>query len=135
MARILGIDFGMKRCGLAVTDILQISVNPLHAVSREGLDEYLDVYIKKEDVEAVVIGKPYHADGTPMKLAEEIDRFGQSLLNRFPELSIHFYDESFTSRDASKILAQTNKKKTRRDKSKLDVMSAVLILQKFLHHI
>ncbi len=135
MGRILGLDFGEKRCGLAVTDELQIAVHPLIAIERTALDEYLNAYVEAEDVEALVVGMPYHADGSRMAWTKKIDDFVSSFQSKYPNISVHYQDESYTSAKAAGILAQSPKKKTRRSKAKLDILSAVLILQQFLKHI
>lgn len=135
MARILGLDFGEKRCGLSTTDTLQIAVHPLVGVARDGLMHFLIEYLSQEEVERLVIGFPQHSDGTPTKLKLQIDKFLSEFSKLFPDVIVSFQDESFTSIEASMILAKTNKKKVRKDKTKLDVLSAVLILQRYLNHI
>ena len=135
MARIIGIDFGMKRCGLSATDTLQIAVHPLAAVLREDLMIYFMDYLSKEEVELIVFGLPLHADGRPTQLKEEIDKFVGQLEKKYPNIPVAFQDESFTSAEASSILVRTQKKKVRKNKTKLDVLSAVLILQRYLKHI
>lgn len=135
MGRILGIDYGGKRCGVAVTDPLQISVNPLQAVTTADLFDFILAYVADEEVDMIVIGRPTHADGSPTQLVPKIETFRKKLKKSIPSIKIVFANEAYTSSDASKILAITNKKKTRKNKSKLDVLSAVLILQRYLHHI
>ena len=135
MSRVVGIDYGRKRCGVAATDPLQIAVHPLAAVSREDLEDYLEDYVQKEDVSLVVFGIPTHADGSKMSLAADIEKFALDFTTRHKGIKTDFQDESYSSYDASRILAVTAKKKTRKDKSKLDILSAVLILQRYLQHI
>ena len=135
MARILSIDFGMKRCGLAVTDPLQIIVNPLTTVSKSELLLYLKKYMESEEVEKVVIGLPVHRDGTFTNLKQEIDKFVVQFEKDLPGIEIDFADERFTSVEAKEIIfrSQVSKKK-RRDKSLVDKISATLILQRYLQH-
>ena len=135
MGRILGIDYGQKRCGVAATDSLQIAVHPVSAVPASELLSFLSEYLMKEDVEKIVFGRPTHADGQPTKLNVQIDKFIFDFSKKHQEIEIAFQDESYTSVEASRILSQTNKKKIRKDKSKLDILSAVLILQRYLKHI
>jgi putative Holliday junction resolvase len=135
MARVLGIDYGTKRCGAAVTDNLQIAVHPLAAVSRVELPAFLEDYVIQEEVERVVFGIPTHADGNLMNLGVEIKKFAKDFASQHKEIVVDFQEESFTSHEASQILTVTTKKKKRKDKSKLDVLSAVLILQRYLQHI
>ena len=136
MARILAIDYGKKRTGIAVTDPLQIIVNGLDTVETKELIDYLQTYMKSEDVEKVVFGLPTHADGNYTYLKEDIDKTSEKIKELFPNLSVHFQDEYLTSVEAKKaILLSGAKKKKRRDKQLVDKVSAVLILQRFLGHI
>lgn len=136
MARILSIDYGRKRCGIAATDPLQIIVTAIDTVSTHTLLEYLDTYLTQEEVEKIVFGKPTHADGSETFLMEDINTFIKKILKQYPNLVIDFQDESFTSFDAKNIIMQSGaKKKKRRDKALIDKVSAVLILQKYLNHI
>lgn len=136
MARILGIDYGTKRCGLAVTDPLQIVVNPLNYVETHLLREFLDEYLSKEEVEKIVIGEPFHRDGTHPKFYSEIVGLKNYLRKRYPAIAIDNQDETFTSYEAKKKLVEAQlPKKKRQEKGRLDVMSAVLILQEYLGHI
>jgi len=136
MARILGIDYGGKRTGLSVTDPLQIIVSALDTVATENLHDYLKKYLAQEEVEKIVFGKPTHSDGTETALMKKINEFVKKLRIEFPLLSIDFIDESFTSVMAKEIIFQSGVKKSkRRDKSLVDRVSAVIILQKYLGHI
>ena len=135
MARIIGIDFGLKRCGVAATDVLQIAVHPVATIERSDLLQYLSEYIAKEPVEKIVFGKPVHRDGNPTDLMPVIQKFASDFSVRHPQIRIDFHDESYTSVHATKILQATKRKKARRNKSNVDVVSAVLILQQYLNHI
>ena len=135
MGRIMGIDYGEKRCGVSATDTLQIAVHPVTAVPQTDLAAFIIEYISTEPVDKIVFGRPCHTDGTPTTLVPKMEKFIGTLSNELADISVDFQDESFTSVEASRILAQTAKKKVRKEKSKLDVLSAVLILQRYLNHI
>ena len=136
MARILSIDYGRKRCGIAVTDPLQIIVNGLETVERDRLIDYLKDYFISEEVEKIVLGEPFHPDGNPAQMAPEIRNFAKKLKKIWPEIEVVLHDESYTSSEAEKILVQTTKEKERRqNKGLVDRVSAVLILQDYLNHI
>lgn len=135
MARIIGIDYGMKRCGIAVTDVLQIAVHPLTAIPTSDIEAYLLDYMAQENVEAIVFGYATHADGKPMNMMENVNKLAKTLKHKCPSVDIAFQDEAFSSREASAVMRLTTPKKQRQSKSKLDVISAILILQRYLRHI
>ncbi len=136
MGRILSIDYGRIKTGLAVTDPLQIVVGGLDTILTSKLMSFLEDYIPAEDVVKVVIGYPYHADGTPAQLAPEIDLLSKNIRKSFPQLEVVLYDESMTTRRAKEIILQSGyKKKKRRDKFLVDKVSAILILQDYLNHL
>ncbi len=133
VARILAIDFGTKRCGIAVSDPLQIIANPLETVSSDQLEGFLIQYCKQEEVSTIVVGEPFHLDGNPAQIHPQVIRFVQRLKQLFPDKTVVTQDERFTSEDAKKIiLASGVRKKKRRDKSLVDRVSAVLILQEYM---
>lgn len=133
MARIMAVDYGKKRTGLAVTDSFQIIASALDTVETPVLKEYLTHYFQKEEVECVVIGEPTHKDGTATYLEEDIKTFIDWLKISFPTIKIARHDETGTSADAKSILLRSGaKKKKRRDKSLLDKISATIILQEYL---
>lgn len=135
MARILAIDYGTKRIGVAVTDPLQIIANGLDTVPTEQIFEFLKNYLATEEVETIVVGEPMHLDGTPAQLAPQIGQFKKKLNELFPEVQVVSQDERFTSEDAKRIILQSGaKKKKRRDKALVDKISAVLILQEYLEN-
>lgn len=134
MGRIMSIDFGKKRTGLAVTDPLQIIVSPLTTVDTEQLMEFLQDYLLKEEVEQIVIGQPGE-DGEGSHIENDIKELKEKIGKKFPGLSVVFHDENFTSKRAVEILVMTSKKKDRRKKENIDKVSAVLILQSYLNHI
>ncbi len=136
MPRILAIDYGIKKCGLAVTDPLQIIVSPLKTVKTSSLLSYLKMYFSDEEVEKVVMGMPSNLDGTPTYLVDYINKFVKTLNKEFSELSVDYQNENFSSLQAKEIILKSGlTKKQRQDKSRLDKISAVIILQRYLKHI
>ncbi len=135
MARILAIDYGLKRTGLAVTDPLQIIATGLDTVETKELLPFLKNYFSEEEVEGIVIGEPKHLDGTPTHLMPKIEALIKKINELFPDIKVDLQDERFTSADAKRIILQSGaKKKKRRDKALVDKISAVLILQEYLQH-
>lgn len=133
MARILSIDYGTKRIGIAVSDPLQIIANGLDTVATKDIFEYLNNYFDQEEVECIVIGEPRHADGNPTHLTPVIEKFKKRLHQLYPDKEIVLQDERFTSVDAKRIIRESGaKKKKRQDKSLVDKVSAVLILQDYM---
>ena len=133
MSRIMSIDYGTKRVGVAVTDPLQIIANGLETVANPDIFNFLKRYINEEEVEEMVVGMPYHLDGNPTELSPMIEDFIKKVNKLFPAIKVVTQDERFTSADAKKIILQSGaKKKKRRDKSLVDKISAVLILQEYL---
>lgn len=136
MKRILGIDYGKKRTGISTTDPLQIIVSGLETVETSGLRQFLKTYLAEEPVEKVVIGLPYHKDGTPTQLHDDINKLVSWFNKHYGHIMIDYIDEGFTSADAKDIiLSSGTRKKKRRDKALVDKVSAILILQKYLGHI
>ncbi|MBI1305912.1 MAG: Holliday junction resolvase RuvX [Bacteroidetes bacterium] len=133
MARILAIDYGARRVGLAVTDPMQIIASELTTVSTETTLEYLKKYLSTEPVESFIVGQPRRMSGELSDIESEIVVFITKLKELFPEIPVFRYDERFTSKMASRSLIESGvKKKDRRDKSRLDSISATLILQGYL---
>ena len=136
MARIIGLDYGISRTGLAVTDPLQIIVNPLTVVKTGDLLAYLKDYLTEEDVEKIVIGKVVHRDGNAIYFEENIVDLIKKINKLFPGIEIDRQDESFTSAESKDLILKMGiKKKKRQDKGLVDKISAVLILQRYLNHI
>ena len=136
MSRILAIDYGLKRTGIAVTDPLQIIVSPLTTIPTKELFDYLKEYFSTEDVELIVFGDPKHADGQPTHVSEKVHKFAQFLNKELPQMPIAFEDESFSSVEAMQtILLSGAKKKKRREKGILDKVSAAIILERYLQRI
>lgn len=136
MGRILAIDYGGKRTGLAVTDPLQIIATALETVPSREVISYLKRYLQKETVDALVVGMPKKLDNTDTNATALVNRFLEQLAKEFPGMPIHTVDERFTSRMAfDAMLAGGMKKKDRRDKSNIDKISAVIILQSYLERL
>lgn len=124
----------MRRCGLAVTDPLQIIAQPLKTVNYMHIKDFLKTYVKNENVESIVIGMPYNMDGTPSEMSRAVDQFKIWLTSQFPNLTIHDVDERLTSIEAKRIVRDTVKsKKKRRNKELVDRISASIILESYLN--
>mgnify|MGYP003869214341 CR=1 FL=1 len=133
MGRILGVDYGAKRCGIAVTDTLKISINPLTVKKPEELLEFLQGYIDTSEVEELVIGWPTHADGRETYLSSEIQKFLSNFTRLYPAITIVKVDEAFSSSDARQLIWDSGaKKKKRRSKSLVDQMSAIVLIKRYL---
>ena len=134
MSRILAIDYGKKRTGIAVTDPLRIIANGLATVSTSELFEFLSQYITKESVGQIVIGKPIQPNGQPSENLARVEQFVNRWRKIHPELPIDYYDERFTSVIAHQAMITGGvKKKTRReDKGLVDEISATIILQDYM---
>ena len=133
MGRILAIDYGRKRCGIAVTDILQISANGLPTVRSCDLIPFLKEYCEKESVDKFIIGEPKDLKGNPSESMRYITPFLNKLKKDFPNIPVEMYDERFTTAIAhQEMIAAGFKKKDRQQKGKADEMSAVLILTSYL---
>ena len=132
--RILSIDYGKKRTGLAVTDPLQIIAGGLGTVETSVLYEYIEAYIQREQVERIVIGKPMQPNGQPSENMVRVENFYNRWRKAHPEIPIEYYDERFTSGLAHRAMIDGGvKKKTRREnKGLVDEISATIILQDYL---
>jgi putative holliday junction resolvase len=133
MGRILGIDFGTKRIGLAITDPLCIFASPLKTVKTSEFDNFIEEYIKTESIEEFVIGYPVTLNNHASESVKYINPFIKKLKRLFPEIPVNQVDERFTSGMALKAMIEGGvKKNERRDKSMVDKISASIILQSFL---
>lgn len=134
MARILAIDLGTKRTGLAVTDPLKILANPLETIETGQLMNYLNSYCAKEEVEAIVLGLPTRLNGQDNEMTPRVMKLKQELEKAFPNKTIALEDERFTSKMAMQsMIAMGSKKKDRIEKAgNLDKVSAAIILQSYL---
>ena len=133
MARIMGIDFGTKRIGLAVTDPLQIIASPLETVETKRIFEYLKDYLFTEQVEQFVVGEPQKLNGSEAEIMPLIRAFIENLNKHFPDIPVDLHDERYTSKDAQRIiLASGIKKMKRQDKTLVDRISASIILKEWM---
>ncbi len=134
MGRILSIDYGKKRTGLAVTDPLRIIANGLATIPTSDIFDYLTQYVAKEPVDQLVIGKPIQPNGQPSENLARVENFVNRWRKLHPEMPIDYYDERFTSVIAHQaMIAGGVKKKTRReDKGLVDEISATIILQDYM---
>jgi putative holliday junction resolvase len=134
MARILALDFGMKRTGIAVTDELQIIASGLTTVPTVDLLPFLEQYFAKEEVELVLLGEPKQMDNTASQSEVEIQKFFKKFSEKFPEKKVVRVDERFTSKMAFQSMIDSGlKKKQRRNKALVDEISATIILQSYLY--
>lgn len=133
MARILALDYGKKRTGIAVTDPLQIIASALDTVDSNELIGYLKKYFLREEVERIVIGYPLNFDDSPTDATPLVEKFIGKFLHVFPSLPVEKWDERMTSKMASQSISQMGlKKKNREEKGLIDQVSAVIILQEYL---
>ncbi len=133
MGRILGIDYGTKRIGLAVTDPLKLFASPLETIRSADFEAFMNDYIMEEQIEAFVVGYPVTMNNTPSDSVKYLDPFIKKLKRQFPGKPVHLVDERFTSIIAQRALIEGGvKKNDRRDKSLIDKISAAIILQSFL---
>ena len=133
MARILSIDYGRKRTGIAVTDPLQIIAGGLATVSTSELFEWLQQYLKREQVERIVIGEPRQPNGQPSENLQRVQQFVARWRKAHPEVPIDYYDERFTSVLAHQAMIDGGlRKKARQDKALVDEISATIILEDYL---
>lgn len=133
MGRILAIDYGKKRTGLAVTDPLRITANPLLTIETKGLINWLQTYFEKEKVDIVVIGHPTQMNGEESESMNYIRPFIGNFKKQFPTIPIAMYDERFTSVLAHQaMIAGGMKKKDRQDKAIVDKIAACIILEGYL---
>ena len=136
MARILAIDYGKKRTGLAVTDPMRIFAQPLLTVPTHTLLDWLADYLKKEQVDSVVLGKPTQMSGEDSESAKYVEPFVNGFKKRFPQITLVRYDERFTSVLAHRAMIDGGmKKKQRQDKAVVDKIAACIILEDYLEYI
>ena len=135
MGRILAIDYGSKRVGIAVTDPLKMIATGLTTVHSKDVISFLKDYINREEVECVVVGEPRRMNNEPSRVAALIDVFIKSLKKNFPGLKIERMDERFTSKMAFQTMIEAGlKKKARQNKELVDEISATIILQSYLEY-
>jgi putative Holliday junction resolvase len=135
MGRIIGIDYGVKRIGLAVTDPLQIFASPLITISPGEFDNFMKGFLLTDKVDAFVIGYPMQMNNQPSESVVYVNPFIKKLKKTYPEIHIYLADERFTSQMAFRTMIDGGvKKKDRQDKSMVDKISASIILQSFLEN-
>ena len=131
--RILAIDYGEKRTGIAVTDEMQIIASGLTTIPSATTLDFLKDYFNKEKVEAVLIGDPKQMNGDPSQSAEAINAFTQKFTGQFPDMQVVRVDERFTSKMAFQTMINSGlKKKQRQNKALIDEISATIMLQDYL---
>ena len=136
MGRILGIDYGRKRTGLAVTDPLGIVAGNLATVPTHTLMQFIQDYIEREQVDRIVIGNPMQLNGQPSESMKYITPFVNRLKKVLPDMPVVMYDERFTSTLAHQAMIDGGMKKSdRRDKSRVDAIAATIILNDYLQSI
>ncbi len=133
MPRILAIDYGIKRTGIAVTDELQIIASGLTTIPTETAIAFLKDYFLKENVAKVIIGEPKQMNGQPSESAEIIEKFVTKFKSEFPEMNLERVDERFTSKMAFQTMIDSGlKKKQRQNKALIDEIAATIMLQDYL---
>lgn len=133
MSKVLAIDYGQKRTGIAITDSLRMIASPLETVDTSKIFEYLDKIIQKEKIVDIVVGEARHLDGNASEITLLQEKFCKEITKKFPSIVIHRIDEMYTSKLASQALVMGGmKKKDRQIKGNLDKVSAAIILQQFL---
>lgn len=133
MSRILAIDYGSKRVGIAVTDPMQIVANGLTTIHSKDVMNYLAEYMEKETVDTIVIGYPTNLDGTETDATPLVKGFVRKIRKAFPAQTIETWNEQFTSKSAKNAMIEGGlRKKQRQDKALVDKISATLILQSYL---
>ena len=133
MPRVLAIDYGLRRTGLAVTDPLQIIANGLTTVESPRLINFLKEYLKKEEVEMIIIGEPKNWDDTDTHATPLVKKLVEKLRKEFPQMPITMVDERFTSKMASRAMIDMGmKKKQRQNKALVDEIAATIMLQEYL---
>lgn len=133
MGRIIAIDYGTKRTGIAVTDPGQMIASPMETVATHELMLFLEEYFRKEEVEILVVGHPTRTDGSDSESMRPLRFFVQAFKKRFPTMKVEWMDERFTSKMAvDAMVAGGMKKSDRREKGNIDKISASLILQSWM---
>jgi len=133
MGRIIAIDFGTKRTGIAVTDLLKIIATGLTTLQTKDVLDFLTTYLKSEQVECIVIGEPKTLANEDSNIAPKVNEFVKKLKEKFPNIPIDRMDERFTSKIAQQtMLAGGLKKKDRQNKATVDRISATIILQDYM---
>ena len=133
MVKALGIDFGLKRTGFAMTDDSGIIASPLETIDSNELPVYLKKLIEGQKIQLIVIGFPLSMDGTDTDITENVRQFEKFVKASYPSLKVVLYDERMTSKIAQNALIQISKKQQRKQKGLIDKMSAAIILQDYMN--
>ncbi|MAB58185.1 MAG: Holliday junction resolvase RuvX [Aequorivita sp.] len=135
MGRVLALDYGSKRTGIAITDELQLIASGLTTVATSTLRDFLKKYIASEKVDLVLVGEPKQKDGTHSNIEVEIQKFLKKFSETFPDLDVKRVDERYTSKMAFQTMIDSGlKKKQRQNKALVDEISATIILQEYLYN-
>ena len=135
MGKALGIDYGTKRTGIAITDAMQIIATGLTTVATHTLDDFISDIVLKENIDCFVVGDPKNLDGTNTDSTAHVSGFVKLLQKLYPTTLVHQIDERFTSKIAKQsILSSGVKKKSRQNKALVDKVSATIILQNYLDY-
>jgi putative Holliday junction resolvase len=132
MSVVLCIDFGLKRCGLALSDPNRIIASPLQTIESIHLENWLEQEIPKRRIEEIVLGYPTRLDGSDSHVTENVRLLKSALEKNFPNIPIKLFDERFSSKMASEAIYQMGHKKKKHDKSLVDQVAAAMILQEYL---
>lgn len=136
MGRILAIDYGLKRVGLAVSDELKIIATPLETIANDKIWDYLKNYFSMNQVETVVVGVPINLNATTNHMTREVEIFIQKFEEKYPSVELKRIDERFTSKIAMQSMHLMNaRKKDKKNKENLDKISATLILQTYMQNL
>lgn len=136
MARLLAIDWGIKRCGIAVTDEIQIIASGLDTIPTKEIFSFLTKYLKNENVETFIVGEPKQMDNTPSESHAMIETFVSKLNTTFPKIPVKRIDERFTSKMAFQSMIDGGLgKKKRQNKALIDQVSATIILQSYMQQL
>ncbi|MGO3184146.1 MAG: Holliday junction resolvase RuvX [Aequorivita sp.] len=135
MGRILALDYGGKRTGIAITDEMRMIASGLTTVATSELMDFLKKYITSENVNLVLVGEPKQKDGAPSSIEEDIQKFLKKFSKVFPDLELKRVDERYTSKMAFQTMIDSGlKKKQRKNKALVDEISATIILQQYLYN-
>jgi putative Holliday junction resolvase len=133
MLKAIGIDFGLKRTGFAITDDSGIIASPLETIDSRDLPSYLKKIIETKKIKLIVIGFPLSMDGSDTDITENVRQFEKFVKGSYPTLEVVLYDERMTSKIAQKALIQISRKEQRKQKGLIDKMSAAIILQDYMN--
>ena len=135
MGKALGIDYGTKRTGIAITDAMQIIASGLTTVATHTLDTFIADIVLKEDIDCFVVGDPKNLDGTNTDSTGHVNGFVKRLQKLYPTTLVHHIDERFTTKIAKQSMLKSRlKKRKRQNKALVDEISATIILQDYLHY-